>query len=158
MSGLILPKAVFDLHVTVSSVQYLSDHVHGKILGTMSVSDCIPEKFLIWIKCQRYSLEREEAAGSGRSFLKIEGRGVSEQEACGGGEAQAIFFRAEIPTKLIALQRASDGWVWHTSNVGKLLPDYRLIQVEEQDAPLTRSCRCSTSWCDESISLPLEIL
>ena len=50
VSGLILPKAVFDLHVSVSCLffglkyaDHLSDHVHGKILGTMSVSGSIPE-------------------------------------------------------------------------------------------------------------------
>ena len=43
MSGLILPKAVFGLHVSVSRLFHpkdadqLSDHVHGRILGTMSV-------------------------------------------------------------------------------------------------------------------------
>ena len=49
VSGLILPKTVFDLHVSVSCLfgpkdaDYLSDHVHGKTLGTMSVSSFIPE-------------------------------------------------------------------------------------------------------------------
>ena len=49
VSGLILPKAVFDLHVSVSCLfgpkdaDPLSDHVHGKILGAMSVSGFIPE-------------------------------------------------------------------------------------------------------------------
>ena len=44
VSGLILPKAVFDLHVSVSCLfgpkdaDHLSDHVHGKSLGTMSLS------------------------------------------------------------------------------------------------------------------------
>ena len=47
VSGLILLKAVFDLHVSVSCLfgpkdaDHLSDHVHGKILGTMSVSGFI---------------------------------------------------------------------------------------------------------------------
>ena len=50
VSGLILPKAVFDLHVSVSCLfgpkdaDHLSDHAHGK---TMSVSDFIPETFQI---------------------------------------------------------------------------------------------------------------
>ena len=41
VSGLFLPKAAFDLHVSVSDLfgpkdaDHLSDHVHGKILGTM---------------------------------------------------------------------------------------------------------------------------
>ena len=49
VSGLILPEAVFDLHVSVSCLfgpkdaDHLSDHVHGEILGTMSVSGVIPE-------------------------------------------------------------------------------------------------------------------
>ena len=50
VSGLILPKAVFDLHVSVSCLfgskdaDHLSDHVHGKILGPMNpVSGFIPE-------------------------------------------------------------------------------------------------------------------
>ena len=49
VSGLILPKAVFDLHVSVSCLfglndaDHLSDHVHGIISGTMSVSGFIPE-------------------------------------------------------------------------------------------------------------------
>ena len=49
VSGLVLPKAVFDLHVSVSCLfspkdaDHLSDHVHWKILGTMSVSGFIPE-------------------------------------------------------------------------------------------------------------------
>ena len=49
VSGLILPKAVFDLHVSVSCLfgpkdaDHLSDHAHGKILGTMSVSGFISE-------------------------------------------------------------------------------------------------------------------
>ena len=50
VSGLVLSKAVFDLHVSVScrfgpkDADHLSDDVHGKILGTMSVSGLIPEK------------------------------------------------------------------------------------------------------------------
>ena len=49
LSGLILPKAEFDLHVSVSCLfgpkdaDQLSDHVQGKTLGTMSVSGFIPE-------------------------------------------------------------------------------------------------------------------
>ena len=49
VSGSIFPKAVFDLHVSVSCLfgpkdaDHLSDHVHWKILGTMSVSGFIPE-------------------------------------------------------------------------------------------------------------------
>ena len=49
VSGLTLPKAVFDFHVSVSCLfgqkdaDHLSDHVHGKILGTMSVSSFFPE-------------------------------------------------------------------------------------------------------------------
>ena len=49
VSGLILPKAVFYLHVSVSCLfgpkeaDHLSDHAHGKILGTMSVSGFILE-------------------------------------------------------------------------------------------------------------------
>ena len=49
VSGFILPKAVFDLHVSVSCLfgpkdaDHLSDHVDGKILGTMSVSGFILE-------------------------------------------------------------------------------------------------------------------
>ena len=49
VSGLILEKEVFDLHVSVSflfgpkDADHLSDHVHRKILGTMSVSGFIPE-------------------------------------------------------------------------------------------------------------------
>ena len=44
VSGLILPKAVFDLHVSVSCLfgpkdaDHLSDHVHGQNIGTMTVS------------------------------------------------------------------------------------------------------------------------
>ena len=49
VSGLIFPKAVFDLHVSVScrfgskDADHLSDHVHGKIVGTLSVSGYIPK-------------------------------------------------------------------------------------------------------------------
>ena len=49
VSGLILPEAIFDLHVSVSCLfgpkdaDHLSDPVHGKNLGTMSVSGFIPE-------------------------------------------------------------------------------------------------------------------
>ena len=50
VSGLILPKAVFDLHVSVSCLfgtkdaDHLSDHMYtGSILGTMSVSGFILE-------------------------------------------------------------------------------------------------------------------
>ena len=49
VSGSILPEAVFDLHVSVSCLfgpkdaDHLSDLVHGKILGTMSVPGFIPE-------------------------------------------------------------------------------------------------------------------
>ena len=49
VSGSILAKAVFDLHVSVSwffgpkDGDHLSDDVRGKILGTMSVSGFIPE-------------------------------------------------------------------------------------------------------------------
>ena len=62
VSGLILPKAVFDLHVSVSCLfgpkdaDHLSDHVHGKILGTVSVSGFIPEnsqfELSVW-ECQK---------------------------------------------------------------------------------------------------------
>ena len=44
VSGLILPKAAFDLHVGVSCLfgpkdaDHLSDHIQANILGTMSVS------------------------------------------------------------------------------------------------------------------------
>ena len=49
VSGLILPKAGFDLHVSVSGLlgtkdaDHLSDHVHGNTSGSMSVSGFIPE-------------------------------------------------------------------------------------------------------------------
>ena len=53
VSGLILPKAGFDLHVSVSCLfgpkdaHHLSDHVHGKISGTVSVSQVLFQKLLI---------------------------------------------------------------------------------------------------------------
>ena len=44
VSGFVLPKAAFDLHVRVrclfgpKDADHLSDYAHGKILGTVSVS------------------------------------------------------------------------------------------------------------------------
>ena len=49
VSGLIPPNVHLDLHVSVSCLfgpkdaDHLSDHVHRKILGTMSVSGFVPE-------------------------------------------------------------------------------------------------------------------
>ena len=45
VSGLILPKAVFDLHASsVQKIQITCQIMYtGKILGTMSVSGFIPE-------------------------------------------------------------------------------------------------------------------
>ena len=58
MSGLILPKAVFDLHVSVSwlfgpkDADRLSDHVHAKNFRNNVSVRFYSGKLLIWIKCQ----------------------------------------------------------------------------------------------------------
>ena len=36
----------------------------------------------------------------------------------------------------VSLQRARDGWAWYTSNIGRLLPDYREIDVEGEEERL----------------------
>ena len=36
----------------------------------------------------------------------------------------------------VSLQRSRDGWAWYTANVGRLLPSYRDIEVEEADDPM----------------------
>ena len=38
--------------------------------------------------------------------------------------------------KSISLQRARDGWAWYTSNIGRLLPNYREIEVEGEEERL----------------------
>ena len=36
----------------------------------------------------------------------------------------------------VSLQRSRDGWAWYTANVGRLLPSYRDIEVEEGEDPM----------------------
>ena len=36
----------------------------------------------------------------------------------------------------VSLQRSRDGWAWYTVNIGRLLPSYRDIEVEEADDPM----------------------
>ena len=36
----------------------------------------------------------------------------------------------------VSLQRSRDGWAWYTANIGRLLPSYRDIEVEEADDPM----------------------
>ena len=36
----------------------------------------------------------------------------------------------------VSLQRSRDGWAWYTANIGRLLPSYRDIEVEEEDDPM----------------------
>ena len=38
--------------------------------------------------------------------------------------------------KFVSLQRACDGWAWYTSNTGRLLPNYRDIEVEGEEERL----------------------
>ena len=38
--------------------------------------------------------------------------------------------------KFVSLQRARDGWAWYTSNVGRLLPNYRDIDVDGEEERL----------------------
>ena len=38
--------------------------------------------------------------------------------------------------KFVSLQRARDGWAWYTSNIGRLLPNYRDIDVEGEEEQL----------------------
>ena len=38
--------------------------------------------------------------------------------------------------KFVSLQRARDGWAWYTSNIGRLLPDYRDIDVDGEEERL----------------------
>ena len=38
--------------------------------------------------------------------------------------------------KFVSLQRARDGWAWYTSNIGRLLPNYRDIAVEGEEERL----------------------
>ena len=38
--------------------------------------------------------------------------------------------------KFVSLQRARDGWAWYTSNIGRLLPNYRDIEVEGDEERL----------------------
>ena len=58
VSGLILPKAVFDLHVSVSCLfgpkdaNHLSYHVHGKHFRNNVSVRFYSGKLLTWIKCQ----------------------------------------------------------------------------------------------------------
>ena len=41
--------------------------------------------------------------------------------------------------KFVSLQRARDGWAWYTSNIGRLLPNYRDIEVEGDEERLSTS-------------------
>ena len=36
----------------------------------------------------------------------------------------------------VSLQRSRDGWAWYTANVGRLLPSYQDIEVEDGEDPL----------------------
>ena len=36
----------------------------------------------------------------------------------------------------VSLQRSRDGWAWYTANVGRLLPSYQDIEVEEGEDPI----------------------
>ena len=36
----------------------------------------------------------------------------------------------------VSLQQSRDGWAWYTANIGRLLPSYRDIEVEEADDPM----------------------
>ena len=38
--------------------------------------------------------------------------------------------------KFVSLQRARDGWAWYTSNIGRLLPNYRDIDVDGEEESL----------------------
>ena len=38
--------------------------------------------------------------------------------------------------KFVSLQRARDGWAWYTSNIGRLLPNYRDIDVDGEEERL----------------------
>ena len=38
--------------------------------------------------------------------------------------------------RFVSLQRARDGWAWYTSNIGRLLPNYRDIEVEGEEERL----------------------
>ena len=38
--------------------------------------------------------------------------------------------------KFVSLQRARDGWAWYTSNIGRLLPNYRDIEVDGEEERL----------------------
>ena len=35
-----------------------------------------------------------------------------------------------------SLQRSRDGWAWYTANIGRLLPSYRDIEVEDAEDPM----------------------
>ena len=41
--------------------------------------------------------------------------------------------------KFVSLQRARDGWAWYTSNIGRLLPNYRDIDVDGEEERLPNS-------------------
>ena len=36
----------------------------------------------------------------------------------------------------VSLQRSRDGWAWYTANVGRLLPSYQDIEVEDGEDPI----------------------
>ena len=38
--------------------------------------------------------------------------------------------------KFVSLQLARDGWAWYTSNIGRLLPNYREIEVDGEEERL----------------------
>ena len=88
VSGLILPKAVFDLHVSVSCLfgpkdaDHLSDHVHGKILGTMSVSGCQ----VLFRKTPNLPIPPHPASAPSRSLAKRAKGGGGKREGEGGEE------------------------------------------------------------------------
>ena len=44
--------------------------------------------------------------------------------------------------KFVSLQRARDGWAWYTSNTGRLLPNYRDIEVEGEEERLRYLGNC----------------
>ena len=103
VSGLILPKAVFDLHVSVSCLfgprdaDHLSDHVHGKILRNNVSVRFYSGKLLIINSVHTRCIVK--TSGFKRVFVKI-GDFIKFRLSCGIPREQVILRKSKAPRKL----------------------------------------------------------
>ena len=63
-------------------------------------------------------------------------RGMSSAYRGPTGKRVSLIAAAHRHPKFVSWQRARDGWAWYTSNIGRLLPNYRDIDVEGEEERL----------------------